>query len=98
MLGSSVSTPYDEALLYLLVALALLLCIGAVSAPAWSPVPGSVVRRGAMGLALVATATVRLMTPTRDPLVGLGRLFTMWGPFAAAVLLYGVWSWRAGRW
>ena len=98
MLGSAVSTPYDWALFQLLVALALLLLVGAVSAPAWSPLVAAVVRRGAAGLAIVATAVVLLRTPTRDPFVGLGRLFSVWCPLAVAVLLYGVWSWRAGRW
>jgi hypothetical protein len=98
MLGSSVSTPYDEALLFLLVALVLVLLAGAATAPAWSPLAGAVVRHGAVGLALGAAAVVYAVTPTRDPLVGLGRVFTIWCPLAAAALLYGVWSWRAGRW
>jgi hypothetical protein len=98
MLGSSVSTPYDAALFQLLIALALVLLVGAVSAPAWSPVVGAVVRRGAVGVAVAAVAAVLLRTPTRDPFVGLGRLFTIWCPLAVAALLYGVWSWRAGRW
>ena len=98
MLGSSVSTPYDWALFQLLLVLALLLLVGAVSAPAWSPVVGAVVRRGAAGLAVGATAAVLLRTPSHDPFVGLGRLFSIWCPLAVALLLYGVWSWRAGRW
>jgi hypothetical protein len=98
MLGSSVSTPYDESLLFLLVALALVLLVGAASAPAWSPFVGAVVRRGAVGLALGAAAAVYAVTPTRDPFVGLGRVFTIWCPLAVAALLYGVWSWRALRW
>jgi hypothetical protein len=98
MLSSSVSAPYDWPLLLLLVALALVLLVGAVSAPVWVPSVATVVRRGAAGLAVGATAVVYLRTPTRDPFVGLGRLFTIWCPLAVAALLYGVWSWRAGRW
>ncbi|AHG92826.1 hypothetical protein J421_5291 (plasmid) [Gemmatirosa kalamazoonensis] len=98
MLGSSVSTPYDESLLFLLVALALVLLIGAASAPAWPPFVGAIVRRSAVGLSVAAAAVVYVLTPTRDPLVGLGRIFTIWCPLGVAALLYGVWSWRVGRW
>jgi hypothetical protein len=98
MLGSSVSTPYDWPLLLLLVALAVVELVGAASAPAWSPAAAAVTRRAAVGLAAVAMAVVLLRTPTRDPLVGLGRLLSIWPALAAVVLLYGVWSWRAGRW
>lgn len=98
MLNSGVSTPYDLILLVLLIGLALVLLIGALSAPAWAPLVGAVVRRGAVGVAIVATAAVLLRTPTRDPFVSLGRVFTIWCPLAVVAILYGVWCWRAGRW
>ena len=97
MLTSS-AAPYDFALLLLLAALAVVLLIGAVSASVWSPAAATVVRRGAVGVAVGATAVVYLCSPTRDPFVGLGRIFTIWCPLAVAALLYGIWSWRAGRW
>lgn len=98
MLGSSVSIPYDLWLFRLLLALAALLLIGAVSSPAWLPIAATFARRGALLLAIVAIAFVLIRTPTRDPFISLGRVFTIWCPFAAAALFYGIWCWRAGRW
>lgn len=98
MIGSSVSIPYDEALLWFLVGLAALLLVGAVTAPAWPPVGGLVVRRAALLLAAGGVAFVLLRTPSSDPFIGLGRLFTVWCPAAAILVLFAVWSWRAGRW
>jgi hypothetical protein len=98
MLNSSASTPYDFALLILLVVLAGVLLIGALSAPAWSVGAAMWVRRGAVGVAIVATAIVMIRTPTRDPFVSLGRFFTIWPALLVAVLLYGVWAWRIRRW
>lgn len=98
MIGSSVSIPYDEALLWLLVGLAAVLLIGAVTSPAWAPGVGLAVRRGTLLLGFTAVAFVLLRTPSSDPFIGLGRLFSMWCPFAAVVLLFVIWSWRAGRW
>lgn len=98
MLNSSASTPYDWPLLILLVVLAGVLLIGALSAPAWSVGMATWVRRGAVGLAIMATAVVMLRTPTRDPFVSLGRFFTIWPALLVAILLYGGWAWRARRW
>lgn len=98
MLGSSVSSPYDWVLLPFLVAMAVVLLFGAATAPLWAPAVATVVRRGAVGLAIVAMAVVFVLTPTNEPMVRLGRAFTIWPAFVAAVLMYGVWCWRAGRW
>jgi hypothetical protein len=98
MLTSSASTPYDWSLLIVLVVLAGVLFIGALSAPVWPVGLAMWVRRGAVGLAVVATAVVVFRTPTRDPFVSLGRFFTIWPALLVAVILYGVWAWRAGRW
>lgn len=98
MIGSTVSIPYDEALLWLLVALAGLLLVGAITSPDWSPGVGLAVRRGALLLAAGATAFVLLRTPSNDPFIGLGRLFTVWCPLVVIAVLFVVWSWRAGRW
>ena len=98
MLNSSASTPYDFALLVFLVVVAGVLLVGAVSAPAWSVGVAAWVRRGAVGLAVVATAVVLIRTPTRDPFVSLGRFFSIWPALLVALLLYGAWAWRARRW
>ncbi len=48
-------------------------------------------------LAVIATAVVLLVTPTRNGIVGAGRLLTL-GPAAALVTLaYALWGWRAKK-
>jgi hypothetical protein len=97
MLGSGDPTPYDAALVLLLLALAVLLAAGAVTAGVWSPAAAAAVRRGAALLAVCATAVVLVRTPTTSGIVGAGRVISVWPALAAAGLAYLAWSWRAGR-
>src|SRR5215475_9827743 len=97
MLGSGNPTPYDVPLLVFLVALAMLLLIGALTATSWSPATAAAIRRGAVLLALVATALVMIVTPTRNGIVGAWRVLVIWPVAGLTLVLYLVWSWRAGR-
>jgi hypothetical protein len=97
MLGSGDPTPYDAGLVLLLLALAVLLAVGAVTAGQWSPGAGAAARRSALVLAVCATAIVLVRTPTRNGMVGAGRAISVWPALAATALAYLVWSWRAGR-
>jgi hypothetical protein len=97
VLGSGNPTPYDVPLIGVLVALALVLVVGAFTANAWPPGVGTWVRRGALAAGVVATAAVVYVTPTRDGIVGAWRVLSVWPALAAVVLGFLAWSWRAGR-
>ncbi len=97
MLGSGDPTPYDAGLVLLLLALAVLLSMGAVTAGHWSPAVAAAIRRGAVLLAVCATAVVLVRTPTRNGMVGAGRVISVWPALAVTTLAYLAWSWRAGR-
>jgi hypothetical protein len=97
ILGNAISTRYDWPLFLFLVALAAILLIGAVSAPGWSVLAASIVRRTAIGLAIVSTALLYIRYPTPDGMVGVARVVTIWAALAGDALFYGIWAWRAGR-
>lgn len=97
MLGSGDPTPYDAGLVLLLLGLAVLLTVGAVTAGLWSPAVAATIRRSAVLLAVCATALVLVRTPTRNGMVGAGRVISVWPALAATALSYLAWSWRAGR-
>ena len=97
MLGSGDPTPYDFGLVLLLLGLAVLLAVGAMTTGLWSPGTAAAVRRGAVLLAVCATAVVLVRTPTTNGMIGAGRVITVWPALAAAALAYLAWSWRAGR-
>jgi hypothetical protein len=97
MFGPSNSTPYDVPLLILLVALAVLLFIGAATASAWSPTSASVVRRGAIVVAIGAFVVVHVVTPTANGIIGAARMVFLWPALALTIVAFLVWGWRAGR-
>jgi hypothetical protein len=97
MLGSGNPTPYDTPLFLLLVVLALLLIVGAVTATSWSPGTATIVRRAAAILAIGATVVVFRITPTTNGIIGAARVLFIWPALAVTVIAYAVWSWRAGR-
>lgn len=97
MLGAGDPTPYDLQALALLVVLALVLLAGCVFGPGWSPEVGRRVRWTVLVLAAVIVLAVSLVTPTGNGIVGAGRLLTLWPAAALNLLLFVVWSWRAGR-
>lgn len=97
MTGSGDPTPFDG---YALVALCLLvtaLLVGCVLGPRWASSAATIVRWGALGLAIVIISTVLVLTPTMSGIVGAGRLFALWPAAIAAVVLFLVWSWRLGH-
>jgi hypothetical protein len=97
MLGSGNPTPYDIPLLVLLAALALVLFIGAGTANAWSPTTATLVRRGAMVVAIGTTVLVHVVTPTTNGIIGAARMLFIWPALALTVIAFLVWSWRVGR-
>lgn len=97
MFGSGNPTPYDIPLIVLLVALGTLLLIGAATTASWSPTTGTVVRRGAMLVAIAAIAVVHIVTPTTNGIIGAARVLFVWPPIALTVIGFLVWSWRAGH-
>ena len=97
MFGSGNSTPYDIPLIVVLVLLAIVMFVGASLSSTWSPSTATVVRRGAMIVAVVAIAAVHIVTPTTNSIVGAARMVFVWPAIALAVIAFAVWSWRVGR-
>jgi hypothetical protein len=97
MFGSGNPTPYDVPLIVLLVALAILSLIGAATTGSWSPTTANLVRRGAMLVAIAATAVVHIVTPTTNGIIGAGRVLFVWPAIALTVIGFLVWSWRVGH-
>jgi len=97
MLGSGNPTPYDIPLIALLVALAILLFLGAATSGSWSPMTATVVRRGAIVVAIGATAVVHIVTPTTNGIIGAARVLFVWPAIALVVIAFIVWSWRIGH-
>jgi hypothetical protein len=97
MLGSGDPTPYDFHLVGLLAFCALVLLAGSILGAAWTTTLATILRRGALVVGISATAFVLVVWPTRDGIVGAGRLLTIWPAVALVVVLFIVWSVRAGR-
>ena len=97
MFGSGNPTPYDIPLLVFLVVIAIVLFIGAGTASSWPPPTATLVRRGAMVIAIAATVLVHVVTPTTNGIMGAARMLFIWPAIALAVIGFLVWSWRAGR-
>jgi len=95
--GSGDPTPYDFLLLVLFGIVAIVLIAGAITGDAWSPGLAPWLRRGSVLVAIGALAAVLVITPTRNGIVGAGRLLTIWPAFAVVILAFLVCSWRAGR-
>ncbi len=96
MLGSGDPTPYDGYALIALSALVVMLLTGCILGPTWSTAVASIVRRAALGLVVLILGAVLIVTPTSSGAVGAGRMITIFPAAALAVLLFVVWSWRAG--
>ncbi|MBA2684495.1 MAG: hypothetical protein H0X34_08255 [Chthoniobacterales bacterium] len=97
MIGSGDPTPYDFYLLGLLGVIALIFVAGAISGTSWAPGVALGLRRGGTIVAICALAAVMLLTPTRSGSVGAGRMITVFPAFVLAMIVFAVWSWRAGR-
>jgi hypothetical protein len=95
--GSGDPTPFDFPLLALFAILAIVLIAGAVAGAGWDPGIATSVRRGGVVLAACALVAVLVMTPTRNGIVGAGRMLTIFPAFAVVVLTFLAWSWRTGR-
>ena len=97
MFGSGDPTPYDFPLIFFLVALAIVMFVGASVGSTWSPSTATLVRRGSMIVAIIAIVAVHIITPTTNGIVGAGRIMFLWPAIALAVIAFLVWSWRVGR-
>jgi len=97
MLGSGDPTPYDLPALVFLVICAAILLAGSAVGGGWSPRLASGLRRGPLVAATAVMAAVLVVTPTRDGIVGAGRMLTIWPAFALVAVLFIVWTLRAGR-
>jgi hypothetical protein len=97
VIGSGDPTPFDFPLLALFTIITIVLIVGAIAGPAWSPGVATAIRRGGVLVVIVALAAVLVTTPTRNGIVGAGRMLTIFPAFAVVVLAFLAWSWRAGR-
>jgi hypothetical protein len=97
MLGSSDPAPYDTLAIVALACLGLVLLAGVVTGHYWSLHLANFARRAAVLLAVVVVAVLLFVTPTRSGAVGAGRLLTLWPAVGIDLLLYLLWTWRAGR-
>lgn len=97
MLGSGDPTPYDMPALVALCLLAALMLVGCIMGQEWQSLSATMVRRGAVILAVLILAAVLILTPTTSGIVGAGRLVTLWPAALSIVALFLLWSWRVGR-
>ena len=95
MLGSGDPTPYDIPAAIALGMLALLALIGCFAGNRWSPEWVIPLRYFCLGLALAIVALVYILTPTPNGIAGAGRIFMLWLPLAANLLLIALWFWRS---
>ncbi|MEO6339772.1 MAG: hypothetical protein ABIO39_07040, partial [Caulobacteraceae bacterium] len=73
------------------------LLAGVFTGHQWSFPLASYARRTAALLVVVVVAALLFVTPTRSGVVGAGRLITLWPAVGVDVLLFVLWTWRAGR-
>ena len=97
MLGSGDPTPYDMPVLVVLCLLAALMLVGCIVGQEWQSLSATVVRWGAVILAVFIVAGVLIITPTISGIVGAGRLLTLWPAALSIVALFLIWSWRIGH-
>jgi hypothetical protein len=97
VIGSGDPTPFDFPLLALFAILTIVLIAGAVAGPGWHSGLATTLRRGGLVLAACALAAVLVITPTRNGIVGAGRMLTIFPAFALVALSFIAWSWRTGR-
>ena len=97
MIGSGDPTPFDGYAVAVLCMLSAALLVGCVLGPRWGTSTATVVRWGALCLAIGVTAAVLVLTPTLNGSVGAGRMITLWPAAITAVVLFLVWSWRIGH-
>jgi len=96
MLGSGNPTPYDVRGFVALVLLSAVLACGAVIGGHWQFPAALLVRRGASACIILVMAAVYIWTPTTNGIVGAARLLFLWTAAVIGIVLFGVWSWRAG--
>ena len=97
MLGSGNTTPYDFPVLIALGAFAILLLVGCFLGQGWPSPSGTIVRRGAIILALLLVAVVYVVTPSPSGIEGAARMLTLWPALGVNALLFAIWSWRVGQ-
>ena len=97
MPGSSDPTPYDTTAIAALIIFGLIILAGVISGHHWPPHVSSFVRRAVALLAVVVVASPLFVTPTKNGIVGAGRLITLWPAVAVDGILFAIWVWRAGR-
>jgi len=97
ILGSSDPTPYDLTGVVVLAACGAVLLLGVLTGPSWTPVIATITRRGLFAVAALVFIAILVLTPTRNGVIGAGRLLSIWPIFILDGILFGLWSWRAGR-
>ena len=97
MLGSGDPTPYDMPVLVALCLLAALMLVGCIVGQEWQSLSATMVRWGAVILAVLIVAAVLSLTSTTSGAVGAGRLMTVWPAALSIVVLFLIWSWRIGH-
>ena len=97
MIGSSDPTQYDGMAIVVLACLALVLLAGVITGEQWPPQLSISARFIVPLLAAVVVVSLLVVTPTRNGIVGAGRMITLWPAVVVNVLLFAVWTWRAGR-
>jgi hypothetical protein len=97
ILGSGDPTPFDGYATFALGLLAALLLAGSVLGSRWESTPASVLRWGALGIAVLVLGAVLILTPTTSGAVGAGRLLTVFPAALAVAVFFLIWSWRLGH-
>ena len=97
MIGSGDPTPYDFPLLALFAIILIVFIAAAIAGAAWPAAIATGLRRGGLLFAICALAAVLVISPTRNGMIGAGRVLTIWPAFAIVVIAFIAFSWRAGR-
>ena len=94
MMGVPEPPPGENIVLVLAWVFAVVLCIGALTAPAWGVAPARIVRWAAIAVAVLVQVGFHIMAPPRSAMESAGRFVFLWPALLVALIAAGVWHWR----
>ena len=86
--------PGESIVLVVSWVLAILVCVGLFSAPAWGLAPARLVRWSLVVLAVLVQAGFHVMAPPRSAMESAGRFVFLWPALLVVLLAAGGWWWR----